>query len=383
MSKYKKTIVKPAVYKVNTPSGKEVRPVTADFLREVCKNTNEMLAAGIKIPAPYIHKTSDGIYPGPLTEKDGEEVDAATLQPKNWSSDINSGFWEDFTFSGDGIEAVLDSPNDNIGKTIQDTSIYTTPEFEDGFGRKWKNVIRHVALVTTPVEPNQENFIKISEDENALAMSFCMADEVTGANTQQGNIPAIVRLIKQKIGIDLPGDTTEFNFLDRLLTILTSLPEEEGEEDLTGKPLGAQVQSSPVIMSNENENLEKIEALEARANKLLAAHLDQVKKVFTERIKNLIQKGKIGKDYAEKQLFPAVEGLVMSLDDMSETGEFAKTPLEMSLDMLDSTPGLLDPPEDITPAGDVQEIDDMEPTLEEMTEEEANKVYDRITNYSL
>jgi hypothetical protein len=407
MAKFRKNIVKPSVYRVNTKEGKQIRAVSSEFLKEVCENTREMMAAGIKVPAPYAHKNENGIYPGPVLEQEGKEVDAKTLEPTVWSSDFNAGFWNEFTLDDTSIAGVLDSSNSDIGETIKDTSIYVDPEFTDGLGRTWKNVIRHVALVTNPVEPYQDNFTKIEEGEHALAMSFSMSDEVGGdpisqvqdspsgeasdkteANPSGGDVTEIVKLMDEKFGISFPGDTSDANFLDRLLTVLTSIPnEEEGEDEMLGKPKGSEVQSSPVIMANENtddKKLEQAELLEAKAQKLLEGYMVQVKSNFTDRINALIKKGKIGKEYAEQKLFPAVEGLAMSLDDIDVEGKFKETPLQMSLDMLDSTEGFLDNKEtgNINDTGGTLVADpaDFSETEEQMSEEEAAKVYDRILN---
>jgi hypothetical protein len=407
MTKFRKTIVKPSVYRVNTKEGKQIRAVSSEFLKEVCENTQEMMKAGIKIPAPYAHKDENGVYPGPVLEHDGKEVDAKTLEPTVWSSDFNAGFWDEFNLDNSSIAGVLGTPNEDIGETIKDTSIYVDPEFTDGLGRTWKNVIRHVALVTNPVEPGQDNFTKIAEGEHTLAMSFSMADEVgtVGGSSEEksaestkapsnsgGEISAIVKLMVDKFGIEFPGDTSDSNFLDRLLTVLTSIPnEEEGDEGFTGKPKGSQTESSPVIMANENKtedtNLEKAELLEARANKLLAGYMTQVKANFTDRINALIKKGKIGKDYAEKKLFPAVEGLVMSLEDLDAEGNIKETPLQMSLDMLDSVEGFLD--NKVTDTLENVEgslVDtpaDFEAVEEKMSKDESSDVYDRIINNTL
>jgi hypothetical protein len=402
MSKFRKTIVKPSVYRVNTKEGKQIRAVSSEFLKEVQENTKEMMEAGIKVPAPYAHKDENGVYPGPILEQDGETVDAKTLKPVVWSSDFNAGFWDKFDLDDTSIAGVLDSPNDDIGETIKDTSIYVDPEFTDGLGRTWKNVIRHVALVTNPVEPHQDNFTKIAEGEHSLAMSFSMVDEVGGEGSvaapdqnnasSGGEVSAIVKLMSDKFGIEFPGDTSESNFIDRMLTVLTSIPnEEEGDEGFTGKPKGAQTQSSPVIMANENEKvgtgLEKAELLEKRANKLVEGYVFQLKSNFKDRINALIKKGKIGKEYAEQKLFPAVDALVMSLEDFDDSGESVDTPLQMSLDMLESTEGFLDNKvtETIDPAEGslVAPPADFENVEESMTEDESAKVYDRIINNTL
>ena len=40
MSKFRKTIVKPSVYRVNTKEGKQIRAVSSEFLKEVFENTS-------------------------------------------------------------------------------------------------------------------------------------------------------------------------------------------------------------------------------------------------------------------------------------------------------------------------------------------------------
>lgn len=433
MPKFHKTIVKPGVYRIDTPKGRRIKPVTAKYLKQVVENTREMLDAGIKIPGPYAHRDENSEEPGLLIEKDGQYLDAGTNAPQRWNAKINAGFWSGFDVDENGaISGILESPDENIGKTIQATSIRVTPSFTDGLGRTWKNVIQHVALVTDPVEPGQDNFTQlIEEDEYAIAMSLSMANEIGGSPTKEkkplstadkkfpasgsnsgqsdkgsdkpgddsssrkpegedgedeiedtppqnaagaGQAASLVTLLLDKFQIQLPADTTDQNILERLIVVLTSIPsdEEDDEELLQKKPeKGSEVQSSPVIMSLEN-----------KTNKLLDSYVIQRKSQLKSRVSDFIKKGKVGKKYADEVLTPAIDGLTMSLEDMDETtGEFKKDALEMSLDMIDSREGLLEGSEGENKEGDLEEVPGEQE--EGMSEEEAKKVYDRIFNYKL
>lgn len=194
MAKFKKKIVKPGVYK--TGKNKDtLHPLSEQTLAEIAKTSNDMIEAGLRIPAPFAHKDQQGIVPAPLMEQEGQNLDAKTKDKQIWNSGINGGFWDKFEIDDkDGsLVGVVDAPGDEndinspagkLGKTVKETSMYLVPEFEDGLGRKWKNALWHVALVNNPVEPGQENFEVINntahEQELAVAMAISMADEVNG-----------------------------------------------------------------------------------------------------------------------------------------------------------------------------------------------------------
>ena len=291
---FKKKIVKPGVYK--TGKDKEnLTPVTAGRLKNTANTGNKMIEAGIKIPAPYAHKDGDGVIPAPMLVQDDQDVDAKVLKPASWNSSINAGFWNKFEIDKEdnglvgyvevpGDENDPESPAGKVGKPIKETSIFLVDEYEDGLGRKWEDAPWHIALVTNAVEPGQEDFEIVKnqahEQELAIAMSLSMSDEVnsdtlskeqsksekdpdnqggqvSNGDTPDTGIPAIISCLQEKLGIILPSDTDEGNFMDRLLVALTNFQNPNKEEgDLTTKPDGAQVQSSPVDMADQTPTTE-------------------------------------------------------------------------------------------------------------------------------
>lgn len=410
MALFRKVIVRPGTYSVRTATGRRIVPITRDYIKELYETNTKILESGMNIPAPYAHKDGDNIIPSILTD---EDVDAETKQKKKWSSDINAGFWKKFEVGKNGEfvgyvevpgeENDLSTPAGKLGKTIKETSVLVEPEWTDGLNRTWKKALRHVALVTNPVEPGQSNFEPVGP-EYALAMSFSMADEIGGPpsspgkkkeeessedkssqTTQEGvgdegkteegetkelddtgeaRIGEIVSLFKEKLGIEMPSDTTCDNFYDRLRTVLIAREVNEMDDlmglkkkkldgdkdknkdgkDKDGKPAGSEVQNSNSNgygMSDTPDT--NIELLEKKSSKLLEKYLAALKQSIADRIAAAVAAGKIGKKYAEEKLTPQLQALAMSLEDLDEeTGEFKKTELEMRLEMAEELPSLSD-----------------------------------------
>jgi hypothetical protein len=382
---FRKLITTPDVYRVNTPKGRRIKAVTPELLKEAAETNQSMLDAGIKIPAPFAHKDDEGVVPSPLLEDD---MDAQTKQKKRWSSDINGGFWKKFEYTDEGLVGyveVTDKIAEKLGNTIQETSVLLEPEWEDGLGRKWKNALRHVALVTNAVEPNQKNFELVDlSPEYSLAMSFSMSDAVGGDSKkpekesdpsakspsetqdtssevnksddsnendkdklQSGNIPEIVSLLKEKLDYELPSDTTPENFLDRLRVLLTSIKKDEEEEEADfkvnpkskEKPGGddSEVKSSPVAMADDNKD--NLTILEKKSSRLLEKLQDTFKALIASRLQNALEAGKIGKRTFDK-MTEELGTLAMSLDDFDEeTGEFKKSRIEEKLEMAEDLAG--------------------------------------------
>ena len=65
-----------------------------------------------------------------------------------------------------------------MGKGITEVSVQIVPNFADGKGVQYGEVIRHVAATPYPIIPNQGNFIKLSDDEEIeiYQLSFTMED---------------------------------------------------------------------------------------------------------------------------------------------------------------------------------------------------------------
>lgn len=423
MALFRKVIVRPGTYSVRTAKGRRIVPVTRDYIKELYDTNTKILESGMNIPAPYAHRDGENIVPSILTD---EDTDAETKQKKKWSSDINAGFWKKFEVGKDGeLAGYVEVPgNENdpntpagkLGTTIKETSVFVEPEWEDGLGRKWNKALRHIALVTNPIEPGQSNFEPVTSDY-ALAMSFSMADEIGGSPSSPGKdtekkepssedqssetsqegvgdegktesedtkeldatgearIGEIVSLFKEKFGVEMPSDTTCDNFFDRLRTILISTPSEDEEDlmglrkqkpnkmgkdnkddkgkDKDGKPFGSETQNTSSNSYSMNDNPEVIQDVDKKSSKLLEKYLAALKKSLAERIQAAVAAGKIGKKYAAETLQPQLDALVMSFEDMDEEGEFKKTELEIRLEMAEELPSLNDLVSGKMPAGGI------------------------------
>lgn len=426
MPLFRKIITKPDVYSVKTAKGRRIKAVTSKLLSDVADTGNKMIAAGLNIPAPYAHMDGNKTVPSPTQ---------GTEKP-TWSANFNAGFWKKFELTPAGelagyIEVENEDDVKKIGTSIKETSVWLEPEWEDGLGRKWKNALRHVALVTNPIEPDQENFQLVdSSPEYALAMSFCMSDAVGGDSTppkkkdgdgdgktgestqrgegastpsntsgedpksddsgedsdndediQSGNVPEIVSLLKDKLGYELPSDTTPQNFLDRLRTLLTSIKKEEEEEvDLVDdeqpkKDDKSEAKSPPFAMADDNkDNSVILEKLQKQADKIVQGMLATLKADLTKRVNAVIEAGKIGKVTAEKMLLQPIEALTMSLDDLDEDGHLIPCELEERIVMAETLSGLISDEADTSKPA-VGSIPSSPDTLPSMTKEEQESFF--------
>jgi hypothetical protein len=413
MPLFRKIITRPNVYSVKTPQGRRIKAVTSQLLSDVADTGNQMIEAGLNIPAPYAHKDGGNIIPSPL----GKD------EKPTWSSNFNAGFWKKFELTPAGelagyVEVENEEDAKKIGKSIKETSVWLEPEFTDGLGRKWKNALRHVALVTNAVEPDQENFQLVdTSPEYSLAMAFCMSDALdapkkdasvdkapssdssssdtskespksddSNSNSedtedlQSGSVPEIVSLLKDKLGYELPSDTTPQNFLDRLRTLLTSIKkEEEEDEDLVEdeqpkKDEKSEAKSPPFAMADENkDNIVILEKLQKKADQLVQGMLATLKADLTRRVNAVIEAGKIGKVTAEKMLLEPIQALTMSLEDLDDEGNLKTTELEDKIVMAESLSGLLGDDDTSKPAvGSTPESPDATPS---MTKEELDSFY--------
>lgn len=401
MALFRKTIVGPAVYHVDTPKGRKLVPVTRKLLKDMCDTANEMLKKGFKIPCPFAHRDGNGTVPGLLMN---EDTDAATNEKKQWSSDINAGFWNKFSINKDGqLEGVVEIPGDEndpnsnaykFGKTIKETSIFYVPEFEDSLGRTWKHVLKHVAAVVRPLEPDQTNFESLQNDpEYQLAMAFAMSDEVnptkkddesegsqdkTATTTSDSDttqpdkeegapdeavVGNVVRLFKEKLEMEFPPDTNMQNFMDRLLAILTSIPVDKQEDLASEKPKEKSEPETKAQLAMAEDNT----VLPKKFEKLFEQYFAQFKLNLKDRIEAAVKAGKIGKRYAENVFYPELESLAMSHDDLDDEGNHKKTEIEIRLEMAEQLDSILDRSENSSAEG----TEEKKPEGEEIKASEA------------
>lgn len=353
--KYVKEILTEGEYEVSTFSGSKKKVFTSDDLKKISNTASKMLKAGIKIPAPFKH-LQEGVFVTPVEEVT-ESVDPVK----------NAGFWEKIyvrknehgtmslygVIDAPGKEDDPDSPAYKVSRTVKDTSIGLLPGFKDGKGRAWgDHAVAHIALPVDPIEPDQTNFLPLPdseiEDYEVIAMSRKMI----------GNVSQVLTLLKDR-GISLPADTTNENFLDRLLVALMQ-DQKTSNSSLGQKPSNGKVESYPIMMSLTKKQVEAILAANlqnpetgasftAEDLKEVPSDVEQYKKAaemmsvqlnaiyqerYKDRIAALVSSGRVNQNYAETNLLPLVNSIQMSF----KNGKADENHLDLTLKALEALP---------------------------------------------
>lgn len=353
--KYVKEVLTEGQYEVSTFEGSKKKTFSAEDIKKMANTSTKMLKAGIKIPAPFKH-VQEGVFVTPI-----EEITESPDPAKN------AGFWERFyakknehgTMSLYGIidapgkEDDPDSPAYKVSRTVKDTSIGLLPGFKDGKGRSWGEfAVAHVALPVDPIEPDQTNFLPLpdidAKDYEVVAMSRKMI----------GNVSQVLTLLKDR-GISLPADTTNDNFLDRLLVAL--MQDKSGSNtSLSQKPSSGKVESYPIMMSLTKKQVDAIlaanlqnpetnAAFTAEDLKDVPSDVEQYKKAaemmsvqlnsiyqerYKDRIAALISSGRINQNYADSNLLPLVNSIQMSF----KNGKAEDNHLDLTIKALEALP---------------------------------------------
>ncbi len=217
MAKFKKQIIKTGIYR--SPDG-EV-PVTPERIDHWCNQFKRMSINGLKIPIPWGHQQTS-----PLTYEEREYQE----------SKFNAGFIEEMLKEKDDdgedmLVAVLDIPLkqdiEKIGTTIKEVSPQIESNFVDGKGKLWQDVITHLALVTLPVIPSQDNFKLVDDPLPANALRLNLKNRLRGIKMADKKCvdKEFLELLK-KIGIVLPEDTDDSNFAERMKPAMLTLIEQ-------------------------------------------------------------------------------------------------------------------------------------------------------------
>ncbi len=128
--------------------------VTVERMRRWVEKFRLMQKRGIRVPVPFGH----------------------SYDPKD-----NAGFVEELVLSGNVLTAVLNVPRpedaEKLGRTVKDVSISVNPDFRDGQGRRYGEVIEHVALTTQPVVSGQTDFVPLALPDGSQAEVWIFAVE--------------------------------------------------------------------------------------------------------------------------------------------------------------------------------------------------------------
>ena len=277
MATFDKKILEPGVYYPMTKTGKRVkRSFTPTTFRRWIDNFDKMIAAGLSVPAPWRHEAKAE----PVRLKaDQQDVDAYN----------NGGWWKKLWLDDDGaiwgtVHVPRESDADRVGKTVRECSPLAADEWKDGKFADYDDCLTHIAMVTHPIAPGQENFVRrdgtqvdqpeaiaaaIAEDCYGVALSSfnlllsdaqmqaLQAEETTTTTRVVAAEPTIQDVISvlRDLGVALPDDTTAENILERLMVAAVAIKAansgEEGNETVPNTPpAGAEQQRpSPIVMS--------------------------------------------------------------------------------------------------------------------------------------
>ena len=360
-------------YAVNSPQGRVARSFDVESITRHAATANNMLQRGLRIPCPFAH------------HKEAVPV-KSTVEPSPYN---NAGYWELFSIRKNdkgkpalfgiidlpGSDNEPDSPYYKAKNTAKEVSISIKPEYLDGTGTKWEDVIMHVALVNHPVVPDQEPFKDIPDGSLVVNMSLLETEDELD-NYSPGMIASIKNALSQ-LNIFLPADTSAKTFLRDILTAATQAAQgNQGRNHLepvpiymstgdshvdaaqakaiidaktlnptTGKPFTMEdlgfktapvAPAAPATLSTEEAN--KLRDDNKKLTILLSAMSARWKSDLTASIKNridsLLASGRITKEIAEQKLLPH---LAFELSTTSD-GQFAPHPLEATLSAFEALP---------------------------------------------
>jgi len=133
-----------------------------------------------------------------------------------------------------------------VGKGIQEVSVQIYPEYMDGKGVKYGEVLRHVAATPYPVIPGQSNFVSLSEGEEVeiFQLSYNMEDDTMdellkalGVENEADAVAKVASLSEENAGFK-----TKIESLEKKVNEL-SVEDEVIEEDPKVKELSDKLEA--------------------------------------------------------------------------------------------------------------------------------------------
>lgn len=374
-----KKIIPQNTYRVQTNKGRMSKRFDEDYLTKVAETSNKMLAAGLKIPAPFDHHKEAR----PRTQQQEDEFISVN---KPGSAYHNAGYWKKFWVAPDDkgkptlygqLDAAGDisdanSPAYKVTKTNDEVSVSITDNFEDGLGRTWTDGLLHVAIVHHAVVPDQSPF-----EDNTTVVNMSMVDDTDDVSpTTGGSVIEELKAALRRVKINLPGSTTPATFLRDLLVATLQLPESSsddlqpvpiymsiGDNDMkltqqqaetlvatkatnpaTNKPFAMEdfgfttaTQTNTTELSTLKTALQEkdqeLNGMKGLLGAFKAKFVSDTQAAIQQRISALVRTGVVTKEYAEANLIPKVE-FQMSLVG----GAIADHPLTMVLSTLEALP---------------------------------------------
>jgi len=375
MPKFEKTVLTQGKFRQWNEATKkyEFVEVTPERLQKLSDTFQKMKAKGMKIPGPWKHDFDITA----LSTGDNGLLEDAT---------VNAGFWDSLvakTLDNGKMALVgtIDAPGDpndpntpagKIGTLVKDTSIYTRKNLPITSGVDKEELleegIMHIALVTHPIELNQENF-KLQDSNDVHLVMSNMVEESEQDDTEEeseqnsSSLSQLILDLKNVCKLFLPASTTIDNLAENL-SIAVGQYQLLNSEDASGvKPDSFKVE--PLLMSHLDPT--QVDALingkivNPKTNKpyaredfssspspeadkagsqnllIMSAMQNQMqldrRKGYRGRIDNLVATGRTTKAFSDAQLYPQADSYNIEFKDNQIVTPVVET-LLMSLESM-------------------------------------------------
>ena len=354
MPKFEKTILTEGKFRQWNEATKkyEIVHVTPERLRKLSDNFQKQQSKGMKIPGPWKHDFNVTA----LTTGESGLLEDAT---------VNAGFWDSLvaTTLDNGKMALvgtIDAPGDpndpntpagKIGTLVKDTSIYTRKDLPITSGVDKEELleegIMHIALVTHPIELNQENFKLQDSNDIHLVMSNMVEESEQDESEEESvsdnsSLSQLVIDLKDVCKLYLPTNTTIDNLIENLSIAVNQYkllnsdstnqnPDTFEVEPLlmshldptqvdaliaskivnpkTGKPYAKEDFSSKPLESQQDVKTQLV--MSAMANSMQ----NERRKAYRTRIGQLVASGRTTQAFAESNLYPKADSYVLQFEN--------------------------------------------------------------------
>jgi hypothetical protein len=344
MARVKKVLLRPAVFA--TPQG----PLTADHQRIAhwARQFHAMRSEGLNIPVSWGHqKDAVPCY--------GDELS----QRAYWLSRYNAGYVGDM--KDDPRSGTLSSILDVPGCELDGDSLVTWVEladgrrvktaikevsaaikdWTDGRGKVWKDAIVHVALTPHPVAHGTGGFSPesllntLDANNEAVTLSLAsvlytlgsspMADDNDNDDrpkkdsdkpTKEGSLSKALGVLAN-LGLTLPDDTNDGNFIERIIVAGTALDGKGGGLDDDLDDLGEPAEGAPPAPVQEERPvmLSLATAKTERERKAVEVTTQKHKQRQLKRIDRLVTRFGLNPRHAAELRDSYNDGYQLSLDD--------------------------------------------------------------------
>lgn len=177
MPRFIKDVLKPGSFRVSETEG--VTFEKSDLERMVSE-FDAMRAAGLAVPVPWEHPDINDPNCAPVPEKEREQ----------FKSKFNAGWLERLFIEGDELKAEVDIPLEDDAAKLENVGTFVSPQigsFVAGDSTQWKNVVKHLALTTKPVNARQSRtFTPVSAVSLSRDVRLSIADQMTGEDQTEG-----------------------------------------------------------------------------------------------------------------------------------------------------------------------------------------------------